>query len=463
MDFDLIVIGSGPAGYVGAIRAAQLGLRTAIVEMGKPGGVCLNVGCIPTKALIHKAHEYQALESLEKYGVSSNKSHFDFSGIMKFAQTVSAKLSKSVAYLIKKNAVQWIQGKARFLSPFSIEVDQIDGKHTYSASHFLIATGSRPRNLPGLSIDENQILSSTGALSLNTLPRSIAIIGAGAIGVEFAYIFRAFGTEVYLIEVLPRILPLEDAEAVSVLSTHYTKRGIRIDTSTKVIHCEKTESVCTLTLEKNDGQRETIETEKVLLSVGRVINTDDLGLEALPLKTERGFIPVDSWYRTAMSHIYAAGDVVNTPLLAHVASKEAVVAVEHMVHPDKNPSDFKECIPSCIYSEPEIGSFGLQEETLKANQTPYEKSTFPFRGVGKSVAIERPEGFIKVLIDPETRRILGATIVGAQATELLHEIMLAKHAGLPIETVADMVHAHPTLSEGIMEVSKLATGEAINI
>ncbi len=463
MTYDLIVIGSGPAGYVGAIRAKQLGLQTAIVEMDKPGGVCLNVGCIPTKALIHKAKEFRAVESLKKLGIQVDMAQFDFSGVTQYAKTVSSKLSKSVGFLLKKAGVDVILGTAKFLSPTTLEVVSGEEKEILAGKHFLIATGSRPKNLPDLSIDEESILSSTGALFLKRLPKAIAIIGAGAIGVEFAYIYRSFGSEVYVIEVMPRILPLEDSEAVEILTKQYIKQGIRVLTSTKVLSAEKGAEGVRLRIQKSDGDPESLMVDKVLLSVGRTINTDHLGLESIPLTTERGFLSVNARYQTAMPHIYAAGDVIPTPLLAHVASEEAIIAVESIANPLKEPEDFSGLIPSCIYSEPELASFGEQEAHLVNTNRLFKKSVFPYRGIGKSVATDQPEGFIKLLSDPETERVLGVTIVGAQATELIHECMLLKKTGQSIRTLAHMIHAHPTFSEGLMEVAKLALGESINL
>lgn len=463
MTYDLIVIGSGPAGYVGAIRARQLGLQTAIVEMDKPGGVCLNVGCIPTKALIHKAKEFRAAEGLKKHGLQVDASRFDFSGVTQYAKTVSTKLSKSVSFLLKKAGVDAITGSAKFLSPTTVEVSRGEEKEVLAGKHFLIATGSRPKNLPGLSIDEERILSSTGALFLKQLPKKIAIIGAGAIGVEFAYIYRSFGSEVYLIEVMPRILPLEDSEAVETLTKQYIKQGIQVLTSTKVLQAEAIDEGMRLSIQKQDGEAETLMVDKVLLSVGRTINTDHLGLENIPLTTEKGFLSVNARYQTAVPHIYAAGDVIPTPLLAHVASEEAINAIESIVNPQKEPVDFSGLIPSCIYSDPELASFGEQEALLVKASRPFKKTVFPYRGIGKSVATDQPEGFIKLLSDPETEQVLGVTIVGAQATELIHETMLLKQTKQSIRTLAHMIHAHPTFSEGIMEVAKLALGEAINL
>ncbi|HNW47251.1 MAG TPA: dihydrolipoyl dehydrogenase [Thermotogota bacterium] len=463
MTYDLIVVGSGPAGYTGAIRARQLGLRTAIIEMDKPGGVCLNVGCIPTKALIHKAKEFRAVEGLKAHGLQVDASRFDFSGVTQYAKIVSTKLSKSVAFLLKKAGVDTINGRAKFISPTTLEVSRGEEREVLTGRHFLIATGSRPKNLPGLVIDEERILSSTGALFLKQLPKRIAIIGAGAIGVEFAYIYRSFGSEVDLIEVLPRILPLEDSEAVDTLTKRYIKLGIQVLPSTRVLEAQPIEEGVRLTIQKQDGAQETLTVDKVLLAVGRTLNTDQLGLENIPLTTERGFLRVNSRYQTAVPHIYAAGDVIPTPLLAHVASEEAINAVESIVDPQKEPIDFSGLIPSCIYSEPELASFGDQEAQLVSQNRPFKKTVFPYRGIGKSVATDQPEGFIKLLSDPETERVLGATIVGAQATELIHEYMLLKRTGQPIRMLAHMIHAHPTLSEGMMEAAKLALGEAINL
>lgn len=468
MDFDFIVIGSGPAGYVAAIRSAQLGLKTAIVEKEKPGGVCLNVGCIPTKALIHKAQEFRSIGSLEKMGIAVDKSGFQFSKVTQFASGVSSKLSKGVLFLLKKSGVQWLSGEAKFLSDEKLRVENEAESLEFTSRFFLIATGSRPKDLPTLRIDEKKILSSTGILSLQELPRSLAIIGAGAIGVEFAYIFRCFGVDITLIEVLPQLLPLEDSEAAENLRKQYQKMGIRVLCRTKVLACVENSETVQLELQKPEGDTEKIVVEKVLLAVGRSINTENIGLENIPILTQKGFIPVNEFYQTTKPNICAAGDVVsrngvNTPLLAHVASKEAIIAVNHLAGFPQNPLLDLHLIPSCIYCEPEVASFGYPERELIEKNIPFKKNVLPYRAIGKAATVEQNEGFFKVFTNPISGEIFGATIIGAQATELIHELMLAKQQHVPIEAIANMMHAHPTLSEGIMEVGRTALDWAIHV
>ncbi len=458
--YDLLVIGSGPGGYVAAIRASQLGLKTAIVEKDKPGGVCLNIGCIPSKALIHQAEIFNSQKGLAEMGISVDASKFDYTVVFKKSRQAADRLSKGVQSLIKKNKIEYVAGTAKVVAPHEVE---IDGKERISAKNILVATGSRPRQIPGFEFDEKQVISSTGALMLEKLPGSLVILGAGAIGMEFAHVMSSFGVKVTVVEMLDQILPLEDHDSVEVVARDFKKRGVQMHTSTKATKLSRSKSGITLTIESKDGKASTLEADQLLVAVGRAPNTEELGLEAIGVKLDRGFVVTGDYYETAVKGIFAIGDVIPTPLLAHVASKEGEIAVEYMAgqNPEKRiPSDE---IPSAVYTEPQVASFGPTEARAKETGLKYEKAIFPYRGAGKSVAVEQPDGHVKLLFTPDTHEILAAHIAGANATEILHEILLAKKAELLPEDIATMIHAHPTLSEAVMEAARAAEGWAIHI
>ncbi len=463
-EFDVLVIGSGPGGYVAAIRASQLKLKAAVVERDKVGGVCLNIGCIPSKALIHQAEIFSHIKDLEAMGLKIDRSGFDYSTVFRKSRTAADRLSKGVQFLLKKNNVEVIAGTGRLAGPHEVSVDlAAGGKRSVRAKNILIATGSRPREIPGFKFDETRVLSSTGLLMLEKLPRSLLILGAGAIGVEFAYVMNAFGVQVHLVEMLPQVLPLEDSEVAAVLTKELQKRGVTIVTGTKAVSVAPRGGDLEVTLEAKDGKRSAVAAEKVLVGVGRAPNTEDLGLEKVGVKVDRGYVTVGDWYQTSVPGIYAIGDVVPTPLLAHVASKEGEIAVEHMAGHKPAPRVDLNAIPGAVYSEPQLASFGLTEEKAKAAGIKYKKSIFPYRGAGKAVAVEQPEGMVKILTDPSTGEILGAHIVGASATELIHELLLAKTAELLPEDIATMIHAHPTLSEALMEGMRTVEGWVIHV
>lgn len=459
-DFDLIIIGSGPGGYVSAIRASQLGLKTAIIEKDKPGGVCLNVGCIPSKSLIHQAEMYNSVPDLKKMGLKVDISGFDYSKIYRKSRKTSDTLSRGITYLLNKNNIEFIKGEAKIARNHEIIVN---GEKTYAGKHTIIATGSRPREIPSFPIDEDTVLSSTGALMMQEIPGTMLILGAGAIGVEFAHIFNAFGVKIHLVEMLDQILPLEDAETAAVLHREFKKRKIKIYTGTKASSMEKKGDVIEVVTESKDGNQKIIDVEKILVAVGRTPNSENLGLENVGIKTKHGFIPVGDYYRTEVPEVFAVGDVIDSPQLAHVASKEGEIAVEHITGLNPPPKIDSDTIPSAVYCEPQIGSFGPTESKLQEMGTEYEKFVFPYRGVGKSVAIEKPKGMVKVLVKPDTHEIFGASVVGAEATEIIHELLLAKSAKLLPQDIAEMIHAHPTLSEVNMEVMRGIEGWAIHV
>ena len=459
-DYDLLVIGSGPGGYVAAIRASQLGLKTAVIEKDKPGGVCLNVGCIPSKALINQAEIYRNRDLLVNMGIKLDETGFDYSKVFKKSRKAANTLAKGVEYLLKKNKVDLIMGEGFIEASNRVKV----GDKSLGAKNIIIATGSSPRQITGFPIDEKKVLSSTGALMLEELPKDIVILGAGAIGMEFAYILNSFGVEVHVVEMMDSILPLEDKEAVRILQRALQRRGIKFHTSTRALSMEeKDDDKILVTLEDAKGNRTEKEAEKILVAVGRKPNTDGIGLENLGIETNRGFVPVGDYYQTKVEGVFAIGDIVDSPLLAHVASKEGEIAAEFIAGRAPEPRIDPNTIPSAVYCEPQIASFGYTEEGAIKEGLAYEKAVFPYRGAGKSVAIEKPEGMVKILYDPVTHELLGGHIVGAEATELIHELLLAKWGELLPGDIAGMIHAHPTLTEAVMEAARSADGWAIHM
>jgi len=474
-DYDIAFIGAGPGGYTAAIRARQLGLKTVVVEKDKPGGVCLNIGCIPSKALIDKASKFRALEELSLYGVKADLSSFDYGSIHSASRTAAETLSRGVDFLLKKNGVELVRGEARVSGSHELAVKVSDGGlRTLSSHSIAIASGSRPRIVPGFEFDEDRVLSSTGALMMKRLPKRIAILGAGAIGMEFAYILNSFGVEVTVIEMLDRILPMEDADAAAVARKAFEERGVRFLTGFKAFSLDKGKGSGPLSLavgpSASSAPSENIEADAALVSIGREPNTDGLDLEKHGVVLNRSFVETGPYYETAAAGIYAIGDVVlGEPQLAHVASAQGEIVVERVAQllgkgkgPDRERIDLG-LVPSAVYCIPQLAGFGPREDALKAAGTAYRASSFPFRGVGKAVAAGEPEGFVKILWDPVSGGMLGASLVGAEATELVHELLLAKKAELLAEDVFSMVHAHPTLSEAVKEAALASEGRALHI
>ena len=457
-EYDLAIIGAGPAGYVAGIRASQLGLSACVIEKEKPGGVCLNIGCIPSKALIHQATNFLAADDLESIGVTIDRSTFDYEKVFQKSRKASDTLSKGVGFLLKKNSVDLISGTGTITGPNEVTVE---GK-AIKAKHILVATGSRPIELPDFPVDEDTVLTSNGALMLTELPKKLILLGGGYIGCEFAYVMNAFGVEVVVVEMLDHILPMEDVEVAAQLAKSFKKRGIVMHTSTRAAGMKKGKNGIEISLEPATGEAFTESADKLLVVVGRRPNTESIGLESVGIEPEKGFIPVGDYYQTTTPSIFAVGDVVRTAALAHVASKEAEIAVEYIAGHNPEPSVDPNLIPAAVYTEPQVASFGLSAEKAKEQDVDFEAATFPYRGAGKSVAVEHPDGFVKLVFGPETGEILGAQIVGANATELIHEILLAKKAELLPEDIATMIHAHPTLSEAVMEAHRAAEGWAIH-
>jgi len=460
--YDVAIIGSGPGGYVAAIRAAQLKMKTILIEKEDLGGVCLNWGCIPTKALLKNAEMYSQFKKANSFGFSFDNLSFDFSKIIQRSRRVAEMNSKGVEFLMKKNQIDVVKGSAKITSDKTIEIqDKEKKKKSINAKHIIIATGGRPRNIPGIEFDGNNIIGYRNAMTLEELPESMAIIGAGAIGVEFAYFYNELGTKITLIEMLDSILPIEDKEITSILLSSFKKNKIDIYTSTMVDSVKNTSKGVEVAFSK-DGKQSKIETNKALIAIGIQGNIEELGLEDVGIKTEKSFIHVNEWYETNIKGIYAIGDIIGPPLLAHVASREGIICIEKIA--DKNPASLDyNSVPGCTYCQPQIASIGLTEE--KAKEVGYELNIgkFPYSASGKARAIGEREGMVKLIFDNKYGELLGAHIIGAEATELIAELGLAKSMESTPYELLNTIHAHPTLSEMIMEAAGDALGEAIHI
>lgn len=460
---DLAVIGGGPGGYVAAIRASQLGMKVCVVEKERLGGLCLNWGCIPSKALLRSAEVYRLVQEADAYGIQVGEVKFDAKKIIKRSRNAADKLSKGVAFLMRKNKVTHISGTGMIARKGVVEVSD-SGKVTtaVNARTIVVATGGVTRSLPGVQIDQKKVISSREALALDKLPKSIIIIGGGPIGVEFAYFYNAFGVKCTIVEMLPHILPFEDSEVVDILQRNFKKRKIDILTDTKVEAVKKTAKGVTVTVGGKDGSSKDLVGEVALIAVGFGGLTEGLGLENVGVKTEKSFIKVDETYRTNVEGIYAIGDVIGPPLLAHVASAEAIYLVESLAGHAPAPVDYSN-IPSCTYCQPQIASVGMTEKKAIAAGHKVKVGRFPFRANGKSIAVGETEGMVKLVFDEQYGELLGAHIIGVEATDMIAELGLARALETTYTEVLKTVHAHPTLSEAIMEAAGDALGEAIHI
>ena len=461
-DVDVLVIGGGPGGYTAAIRASQLGMKTAIVERDRLGGVCLNWGCVPTKALLKNAEILQTLRNSGEWGISCENLHVDFGKVIKRSRGIADRVSKGVEYLMKKNAIDYHPGVAALTGNGGVEVRSgRDVSASLRARHIILATGARPRSIPNVTIDRERIITSTEAMALSALPASMIIIGAGPIGVEFAYFYNALGTKVTLIEMMPGILPLEDRELTKLLETSLRRQGIEIMTGTKVerVHADAQGVSATVTTSDGESVRNG---DLALVAIGVQGNTEDLGLEQLGVEVGKGLIKVDKEYRTNIPGIYAIGDVIGPPWLAHVASAEGIHCVEGIAGMDPEPLDYSS-IPGCTYCKPQLASVGLTEEKAKVEGHEVKVGRFPFKPLGKAVAMGETEGLVKLVFDAKYGELLGAHILGSDATELIAELVVAKRLETTAKDISRAVHAHPTLSEAVMEAAAAAYGEAINI
>jgi len=458
--FDLAVLGGGPGGYVAAIRGAQLGLKTCVIDKDKLGGICLNWGCIPTKALLKNAEVYHTIKNADTYGINVGKVSVDFNKNIKRSRDVSNRLSKGIEFLMKKNKITHITGIGKFTSKTTLEVKNGNKKEKVEADKIILATGARPRTFPGMELDGKRVISYKEAMILDAPPKKMIIIGSGAIGSEFAYYYNEFGTEVHMIEMLDRILPIEDADVSKEVEKSFKKSGIKMYTGTKVSKIDSLKTKVKVYTEKN-GKEEILEGNVALLAVGVTGNIENLGLEELGIKTDRGSITINEFNQTNIPNIYSIGDVSGPPWLAHVASAQGHVAVDHAAGHTATPVDYSN-IPGCTYCQPQVGSLGLTEAQAKENGHDVKIGKFLFQASGKAMAVGETTGFVKLVFDGKYGELLGAHIVGSEATELIAELGVAKALETTWEDIAMTIHAHPTLSEAIMEAALDAFGSAIH-
>lgn len=462
--FDLIVIGSGPGGYVAAIRAAQLGLKTAVIERESLGGICLNWGCIPTKALLKSAQVFEYIKHAKDYGLNVGDASADFKAIVGRSRKVAEGMSKGVKFLMNKNKITVIEGYGQLKSANTVTVTSNDGnKKEYTAKHIILATGGRSRQLPNLPQDGKKIIGYREAMSLPVQPRSMVIVGAGAIGVEFAYFYHSIGTQVTLVEFAPRIVPVEDEDVSKELEKQYKSMGIGVLTGTTAESVDTSGSVCKVTL-KNvaTGNLQILECDVVLSAIGVSPNTENLGLETLGIKTERGLVVTDDFYQTNVAGVYAIGDITKGQALAHVASAEGIICVEKIAGHDPEPLDYNN-IPGCTYCSPEIASVGYTEQKAKEAGYTVKVGKFPFSASGKASAAGHKTGFVKVIFDAKYGEFLGAHFIGANVTEMIAEVVVARKLETTGHEIIKSVHPHPTMSEAVMEATAAAFGEVIHL
>ncbi|WP_057940402.1 dihydrolipoyl dehydrogenase [Algoriphagus resistens] len=460
--FDVIVVGSGPGGYVAAIRASQLGLKTAVVEAAELGGICLNWGCIPTKALLKSAQVFEYINHAADYGITVKDASADFTGIVKRSRGVADGMSKGVTFLMKKNKIEVIKGWGKIQPGKKVEVtDSEDKKTVYSADNIIIATGARSRELPSMKIDKKKIIGYREALTLDKMPKKMVVVGSGAIGIEFAYFYATMGTEVTIVEFLDRIVPVEDAEVSKTLEKLYKKAGMTIMTSSEVTAVDTKGTGCKVTVKTAKGE-ETLDCDIVLSAAGVVSNLENIGLEDVGVLVDKGKIKVDEYYKTNMPGYYAIGDVIPGPALAHVASAEGIICVEKIAGQNPEPLDYGN-IPGCTYCSPEIASVGMTE--AKAKEAGYELriGKFPFSASGKASAAGAKDGFVKLVFDKKYGELLGAHMIGFNVTEMIAEIVAIRKLETTGHELIKTVHPHPTMSEAIMEAAAAAYDEVIHL
>ncbi|MDP7628713.1 MAG: dihydrolipoyl dehydrogenase [SAR202 cluster bacterium] len=458
-DFDVVVLGAGPGGYVAAIRAAQLGLKTAIIERDSVGGVCLNWGCIPSKSLLRNAEVVNLVNNAEEFGITFENLTYDFSKAISRSREVVDKLTSGVQYLLKKNQVELIEGTGKLTGPHELEI--MENSRKITSENIIIATGARQRDIDSMPIDHHVVLNSRDALNMSEIPEDITIIGAGATGVEFAHIYRSYGAKVTLVEMMDRIIPNEDSEISESLKKSFTEReiDIRVGVAVKSIQASNGTALVTLIAKEEEHL---ITSNKVLVAVGVQPNTDKIGLEKVGITTNNGFISISENMETNVSGVYAIGDVTGKMLLAHVASAQAVTAVEYIAGLNPAPLDYQ-LMPRAIYCEPQVASFGMTEAQAKDNGIETQIGRFPFSASGKAIALGHTEGIVKLVIDPEIGEILGAHMIGPEVTELLAELSMTKLLEGTTTELGWLVHPHPTISETLKEAALDSTNEAIHI
>jgi len=461
-EFDILIIGSGPGGYVAAVRASQLGMKVAVIEKAETGGICLNWGCIPTKALLKSAQVLDYARHAADYGINAGEAPApDFSAVIARSRGVADAMSKGVQYLFKKYNIPVINGFGRLKGAGTVEVEAADGtKETYKAKNIIIATGARSRELPNLKQDGRKIIGYREAMSLPSLPDSMVVVGSGAIGSEFAGFYRSMGTEVTLVEFMPRILPLEDEEVSRTLERSFKKAKMKIMTDSSVEKVDASGEKCIVTIKTPKGEVVT-ETDVVLSAVGITPNIEGIGLEENGVKTDRGKILVDEYYQTSLSGVYAIGDVVPGPALAHVASAEAIVCVEKIAGKNPEPVDYAN-IPGCTYTTPEVASCGMTEEAARAAGIETRTGKFMFMASGKASAAGAREGFVKLVFNAADDKLIGGHLIGMNVTEMISSLVVARKMGATAHDLMLSIHPHPTMSEGIMEAAAAAHGEAIH-
>lgn len=463
MNFDIVIIGSGPGGYVAAIRASQLGKSVAVVEKAEIGGICLNWGCIPTKSLLKSAQVFDYVKHAEEYGITiEGEAKADFSKIIERSRTVADGMNKGIQYLFKKNIIEIIQGFGEILSNKTVQVTNSNGeKQLIDAEHIIIATGARSRQLPNLPQDGKKIIGYREALTLPELPKRLLVVGSGAIGTELAFFYNSMGSEVTLVEFMPNIVPLEDEEVSKQLGRSLKKVGIKVLVETSVEKVDIENNICKVTIKSKKGE-EIIEADVVLSAVGITPNLEKIGIETVGIEIEKGKIKVDDFYRTNVKGIYAIGDVVHGPALAHVASAEGIACVEKISGLNPKPVNYKN-IPSCIYTSPEVASVGMTEKQATEAGFELKIGKFPFTASGKASAAGTKDGFVKLIFDAKYGELLGAHLIGANVTEMIAEMVVARELETTAHEIIKSIHPHPTMSEAIMEAAAAAYGEVIHI
>ncbi len=462
MEFDVVVLGSGPGGYVTAIRASQLGLKTAIVERESLGGICLNWGCIPTKALLKSANVFEYIKHAEDYGLKVENADKDFGAVVKRSRNVAQGMSNGIGFLMKKNKIEVIMGDGKLLPGKKLEVTDANGKVSQiSANHIVIATGARSRELPNLKQDGKKIIGYRQAMVLPEQPKKLVVVGSGAIGVEFAYFYNAMGTEVTVVEYLPNIVPVEDEEVSKQLERSFKKAGIKIMTSSEVTNVDTSGEGCKVTVKTPKGEQ-VLEADIVLSAVGVQANIENIGLEQVGIKTEKGKVVVDDFYQTSIDGYYAIGDCVPGQALAHVASAEGIICVEKIAGHHPEPLNYGN-IPGCTYASPEIASVGMTEKAAKEAGYEIKVGKFPFSASGKASAAGHKDGFVKVIFDAKYGEFLGCHMIGANVTEMIAEIVVARKLETTGMEIIKSVHPHPTMSEAVMEASAAAYDEVIHL